>query len=469
METTYELTVIGGGPGGYLAALRAASLGLRTALVEKSELGGTCLNHGCIPTKVMTHAAGFRRRLGTAEDFGFSIREVDFSFARLQEKKRAVVGELTGHVGELLKGAGVELYRGEGTLPARGEVAVTLASGEQCSFSTNKVIIATGSEEIYPPIPGLDLPGVITAWEALSLEELPASLAVIGGGVIALEMASIFSALGTDVSIVHRSERLLRRMDLEMVRRLATYLRKGGLKVSMNTPVQGVETGEKGLRLTVAGKKGDEFLDVEKVLLSVGRQPAYGGLDLAGLGVTLDSGGGIKVNSRMETSVPGIYAVGDVTAPGYFLAHAAYHQGLVAAENAAGDDSHFDGTVCPACLFTDPELACVGLSEEDARDQGLAELSVGKFPFSACGKAATQGESEGTVKIICAGREQRVVGLHILGPHASDLIQEGALAVSRGVTAADLAALIHPHPTLSEAVWEAAMAVHKVPLHLTRR
>ncbi len=468
MSDKYEVVIVGGGPGGYLAALRAASLGLNTAVVEKEALGGVCLNHGCIPTKVLTHGASMYRRIHAANEFGFNLDNIEFSFAGLQEKKKAVVKELTGHVAELLKNSKVEVYSGTAKVLNPREVTVSMNDGGETTLQTDSIILATGSEEIFPPTPGLDLPGVITSWEALALEDLPETMAVIGGGVIALEMASIFLGLGVKVTIVHRSERLLRRMDLEMVRRLSTYLRRSGLQIMMNTPVQRIEETEGGLKMTVSGKKGEETVVAEKVLLSVGRKASFGGQDLEALGVEYDEGG-IKVNSRMETTVPGIYAVGDVTAPGYFLAHVAYHQGLVAAESIAGLDSNFDGSVVPNCLFTDPELACVGMSEEEAREKGLDNLQVGKFPFSACGKAATQGEEEGSVKIISAGEEQKVIGVHILGPHASDLIQEGTLAVAKEARAAEIAGLIHPHPTLSEAVWEAAMAINKAPLHFGRR
>ena len=468
MSDKYQVTIIGGGPGGYLAALRAASLGLKTAVVEKEALGGVCLNHGCIPTKVLTHGASLYRKIHSADEFGFNMDKIDFSFARLQEKKKAVVGELTGHIAELLKNSQVDLFLGTAKALNSNKVVVTTNNGEDVVLETDNIILATGSEEIFPPTPGLDLPGVITSWEALALEELPKTMAVIGGGVIALEMASIFMGLGVKVTIVHRSERFLRRMDLEMVRRLSTYLRRSGLQIMMNSPVEKVEETKDGLIITVRGKKGEETIEAEKVLLSVGRKASFGGQDLETLGVEYDSSG-IKVNSRMQTTAPGIYAAGDVTAPGYFLAHVAYHQGLVAAENIAGFDSHFDGSFVPGCLFTDPELACVGMSEEEAKEKGLENLQVGKFPFSACGKAATQGEVEGAVKIITAGKEQKVVGVHILGPHASDLIQEGTLAVSKGTSASELAELIHPHPTLSESVWEAAMAINKAPLHFGRR
>ena len=468
MSEKYKVVIIGGGPGGYLAALRSASLGLKTALIEKDTLGGICLNHGCIPTKVFTHGAAMYRRLQTAEDFGFNFNQLEFDCSRLQEKKKAVVSELVGHIGELIENSKIDLYCGLARALNPNLVIVKLNSGEEVRLITNNVILATGSDEIYPPTPGIDLPGIMTSREALALEKLPSTMAVIGGGVIALEMASIFLGLGVKVTIVHRSERLLRRMDLEMVRRLSTYLRKSGLEIMMNAPINVIEKDDQGFRLSIETRKGEEIVRAESVLLAVGRKASFGDQDLDVLSVAYEKSG-IKVNSRMETSVPGIYAVGDATYPNYFLAHTAYHQGIVAAENIAGIEAHFDGSAVPNCLFTDPELAAVGLTEEEAREQGFENLKTGKFPFSANGRAATQGESEGTVKIITAGKEDKIIGMHILGFHASDLIQEGTLAVTQGVNAAALAELIHPHPTLSESVWEAAMAINKTALHITRR
>ncbi len=468
MTEKYKLVIIGGGPGGYLAALRAGSLGLKVAVIEKDTLGGVCLNHGCIPTKVLTHGAAMNRRFKTADEFGFIINDMTFEYPRLQKKKQAVVQELVEHIDELMANKNVDVYYGEAFAESASRVVIKKTGEEDKVLETENVILATGSDEIYPPTPGIDLPGIITSKEALALEELPETMAVIGGGVIALEMASIFIGLGVKVTIVHRSERLLRRMDLEMVRRLATYLRKSGLEIMMNSPIEVIEKEENGYKLTVNTRKGQEIVQAESLLLAVGRKASFGGQDLDALGVEYEKAG-IKVNSKMETSVPGIYAVGDATLPNYFLAHTAYHQGIVAAENIAGIEAHFDGTAVPSCLFTDPELSCVGLSEEEAKEKGLENIKTGKFPFSANGKAATQAESEGAVKIITAGENDRVVGVHVLGPHASDLIQEGTVAIAKGLTAKEMAEMIHPHPTLCESVWEAAMGIDKAALHLTRR
>lgn len=468
MTEKYKVVMVGGGPGGYLAALRAGSLGLKTAVIEKDTLGGVCLNHGCIPTKVLTHGAAMNRRLKTADEFGFIIKDLKFEYPRLQKKKQAVVQELVEHVDELMANKNVDVFYGEAFTESANRVVIKKTGEEDRVLETENVILATGSDEIYPPTPGIDLPGIITSKEALALEELPETMAVIGGGVIALEMASIFIGLGVKVTIVHRSERLLRRMDLEMVRRLATYLRKSGLEIMMNSPIEVIEKEENGYKLTVNTRKGQEIVQAESLLLGVGRKASFGGQDLDALGVEYEKAG-IKVNSKMETSVPGIYAAGDATLPNYFLAHTAYHQGIVAVENIAGIEAHFDGTAVPICLFTDPELSCVGLSEEEAKEKGLENIKTGKFPFSANGKAATQAEMEGAVKIITAGENDKVVGVHVLGPHASDLIQEGTVAIAKGLTAKDMAEMIHPHPTLCESVWEAAMAIDKAALHLTRR
>lgn len=468
MPEKYQVVIIGGGPGGYLAALRASSLNLKTALVEKDTLGGVCLNHGCIPTKVLTHAAAYNRRAQSAGDFGFSFDSFKLDYARLQEKKNEVVSELVGHIYTMFKSGGIDLYEGLGRATAKDLVEVDLKEGGKLSLAADNIILATGSDEVIPPTPGIDLPGIMTSKEALAISELPQTMAVIGGGVIALEMASIFSGLGVQVKIVHRSERFLRRMDLEMVRRLSTYLRRGGLEIMMNTPVTNIEAVEKGYRLTAQSKKQEEIIETESLLLAIGRKPSFGDQDLAALGVEF-SEKGIQVNDKMETSVKGVYAIGDATYPNYFLAHTAYHQAIVAIENIAGLTASFDGSAVPSCLFTDPELASVGLTEEEVKEQGLEGVKIGKFPYAASGKAATMGEKDGAIKIIAAGPEETVVGVHILGAGASDLIQEATVAVAEKLSAKALAELIHPHPTLSEVVWEAAMDINKQALHIMKR
>jgi dihydrolipoamide dehydrogenase len=462
----YRLTVIGGGPGGYTAALRAAALGLKTLLVEKEHLGGTCLNHGCIPTKTLHYSASLFQKLKDASEYGFSTGPVGVDYGRIQERKTAVVAHLVEGLGGLLKNAGVTVSFGQARLAAPNRVELELPGGERCAVETDQVILATGSEEIVPETPGMELPGVIFSREALALKQVPQSLAVVGGGVIALEMASLFAAFGASVTIVQRSI-LLRREDREMVRRLTPFLRRQGIKILTEAPLQRIEQDENGLALVLNTPRGAETVSAATVLVAVGRKASFGGLDLAAAGIR-HGPAGIAVGETMATNIPGIFAAGDATAPGYFLAHVASHQGLVAAENAAGGSASFSGKAVPLCIFTQPELARVGLTEEEAREK-YGAVKVGKFPFSANGKAFLQGEGDGVVKIIADGDSGTVLGVHILGPHASDLIQEGTLAVAAGAKITDLEELIHPHPTLSEAVWEAALAVNKAPIHLALR
>jgi dihydrolipoamide dehydrogenase len=458
----YQLTVIGGGPGGYTAALRAAALGQKTFLIEKEELGGTCLNHGCIPTKTLFYSADYYHKLKKAPEFGFSTGEVGFKYGLIQDRKATVVRDLVKNLYQLLKSAGVETFVGTAQLVSPGVVSVEGPEGQKMQVSTDKIILATGSEEIIPDVPGVDLPGILTSREALALREIPASMAVLGGGVIALEMASIFASFGCDVTIVQRSI-LLRHQDREMVRRLTPFLRKQGITILTDTALKQIERDENGFTLRIVTKKGEAQLSTEAVLIAVGRKPFMGGLDLNALGIHY-SAKGIEVNDKMETNIPGVYAIGDAVTPGYFLAHVAAHQGMIAAENVAGEHAVFDGNVVPVCIFTQPELSRVGLTEEEAKEKGY-DVVVGKFPFSANGKAFLQGQGEGIVKIIADGKDGPIVGVHILGPHASDLIQEGTLAVATGMKVSELTEIIHPHPTLSEAFWEAALSINKSSIH----
>lgn len=462
----YDLTIIGGGPGGYAAALRAASLGLKTLLIEKEALGGTCLNRGCIPTKIYSHAALLSQQMNRCEEYGLEIKGTGFSMERLWRKKEEVVGNLKEGVQRMLKKAGVKIAWGSANTLSPHEIEIVENSNKR-TVQTSRLLMATGAKETLPQIPGINQPGVLTSREALQLKELPSSMVVVGGGVIALEFASIFADLGVSVSIVHRSERFLRDMDMEMVRRLQILLRRKGISIWMNAPLQSLEENEEGLGIKFfSSREGEQLLSAEKVLISTGREACFGGQNLEHLGI-LHSEKGIYVNEKMETSQENIYAVGDATFPNYFQADVAYHQGLVAAENAAGLESVFHGNCVPSCVFTNPPLAKVGITEEEAKEKGLA-INTGKFPFSANGKAACQGEEDGQVKIISSQDDGTVLGMHILGPHAYDLIQEGTLAVAQKVPVKELSELLHPHPTLSEAVWEAALSLTRHPLHFAR-
>lgn len=459
----YQLTIIGAGPGGYTAALRASALGLKTLLVEREHLGGTCLNYGCIPARTLWYSARLYRDLKKAGGYGFSIGEVLFDYARIQERKNSVVKHLVEGLDSLLRGARVEVCSGVARLTSPGQVEIDLPGGERRVAATDKAILATGSEEMVPPIPGVGLPGVIFSREALALNSVPASMAVIGGGVTGLEMASIFASFGSAVTIVEQGA-LLHREDREMVRRLAFYLRRQGIRILTEVALQRIEQNGQALSLFYTTPRGEGAVTADTVLVAAGRKAACGGLDLNSLGVKHDASG-IFVNRKQETVVPGLYAIGDAASPGYFLAHTASRQGVVAAENAAGGNRVFHGDTIPVSIFTQPELSRVGLTEEQAVQMGYT-VKIGKFPFSANGKAFIQGDGEGVVKIVAHGESGTVLGVHILGPHASELIQEGTLAVASGARITDLQELIHPHPTLSETVWEAALAVNSASIHL---
>ncbi|EEG76229.1 dihydrolipoyl dehydrogenase [Dethiobacter alkaliphilus] len=462
----YQLAVIGGGPGGYTAALRGSALGLKTILVERDALGGTCLNYGCIPTKVLTNSAGLFKKIKGAEDFGIETQGLSFSFSKIQERKKYVIDKLVQGVDGLLKGAKVDVFSGEGRLVTPTKLELKRDSGEVIEVSVEKVILATGSQEVKLPLEGMDLPGVLTSKEALSLEEVPKNLTIIGGGVIGMEMASVFASFGSSVTVVELLPRILPTVDAEMSRRLTPLLRKQGINIMTKTKLEGIKERDGGLAVKVTTRKGEERLSADTVLISVGRRPDFGGQDLDSLGIEYDKTG-IKVNENMETTVPGIYAVGDVASSGHLLAHVATHQGVIAAENVAGANEVYKEEAVPACIFTSPELASVGLTEEEAKEKGY-KLKIGKFPFTANGKAFIQGESEGSVKIIADEELGTILGVHILGPHASDLIQEGTVAVANKVTAHNLADIIHPHPTLCEATWEAAMSISKSPIHIRK-
>jgi dihydrolipoamide dehydrogenase len=456
----YDIVIIGGGPGGYVAAIRAAQLGARVALVEKERIGGTCLNHGCIPTKTLVRSVETYLLAKQAARYGVNIGgRIDVNFPRMMARKDEVVDTLVTSVIELVKGHKVDIYEGLGTILQPGLVQVKMDDGGSESdiqqLAAKSIVIATGSVPAWLPIPGLDLPGVLTSRELLALEELPSSLAIVGGGVIGVEFASIFNALGTRVTVVEMLPHLLPPVDRRLARRFQRILSAQGVEIKLKAPVEeiGLENGR--LRVKFSSDKGEGIVIAEKVLLAVGRWPYTEGLGLDELGIKMD-GRRILVNEFMETSVPGIYAIGDVLGT-YMLAHVASYEGEVAVENALGHRRAADYRAVPYCVFTTPELAGVGLGEREAKERGL-DYQVVRFPFSASSRALAMGEVEGQVKMVCEKGSGRVLGLHIMGPRASDLIAEGALAVQLGATAEELAQTIHAHPTLPEAVMEAAKA-----------
>jgi dihydrolipoamide dehydrogenase len=460
MSDLFDICIIGAGPGGYVAALRAAQLGAKVALIERQRVGGVCLNWGCIPTKAMVSSIELLVEIERAEEFGVVVSEPGFDFSRMMARKDQVVDQLVTGVESLLQARKVEVIAGSGQLISPTKVKVTDGSTEM--VEARKIVVATGSVAAKPPVPGLDLPGVLTSNEIVSLKELPDDLVIVGGGVIGVEFATIFSALGTKVTIIEMLPSILTTVDEELGRRQQQALRKQGVDLHTRSPLKEIREARGGLDIILEGPKGEETLQADTVLVATGRVPYTEGLNLQEIGVKTEKGA-ILVDEHLETNVPGVYAIGDVTG-GYMLAHVASHEGEVAVENALGKDTAISYEAVPNCVFTMPEIAGVGLMEQEAKEQGIS-YKKSRFPFTASGRALAMGQTSGLVKMICDEETGRVLGLHIMGPHATDLIAEGALAIQCGATAEDVAATIHAHPTLAEAVREAALGQGVGPIH----
>ena len=457
-----DLIVIGGGPAGYVAALRAAQLGAHVALIEAGRLGGVCLNEGCIPTKALLAGAEVYRLVAEAARFGVRAGPPEADWPAMQARKAEVVAKLVGGVRMLLERAGVEVIAGHARFSGPQSLAVEGPGGVQ-TLAAPHVIVATGSSPLRLPIPGADLPGVLDSSAALDLPALPQSLLVVGGGAVGLELATLFAGLGVRVTLVEMLPRLAPLADADVGDALRTALLLQGVKVHVNTRIAAIEPAADGLRARLEGPQGELSVEAEKVLLAAGRRPNVAGLGLEAAGVRFGRQG-IAVDERMATSAGYILAAGDVVG-GSMLAHVAMHQGQVAAESALGRPARMRYEAVPSCIFTQPEAASVGLTEQAAREQGY-DVRVGRFPFNGNGKAIAQGQVDGFVKVVAEARYGAVLGVHIVGPHASDLILEGALGLTLEATLDELAATIHPHPTHGEAVAEAALAALGRPLHL---
>jgi dihydrolipoamide dehydrogenase len=479
MTIRTDIAILGGGPGGYVAALRAAQLGARVVLVEKDKLGGVCLNAGCIPTKTLLRSAEVYRTFQRAEEFGLRLEGgVKPDWPAIQTRKEGIVRQLVRGVETLLRRAGVRVLQGRGRFVAPRTLEVTSAAlkgmgGSAQRVEADSVVIATGSRPIRLPLPGMTpsagsgqvLPGVIDSTSALVLETLPRRLLIVGGGVIGVEFADIFSAFGVEVTIVEMLDRLLPQMDADLGPALARVLARRGVALYLGSRVTGVDAVEGGLRATVTTPNAEVGVEADRVLVAIGRRPNVEGLGLEVAGVQVERTG-VPADARMQTNVPGVYAIGDVT--GGMLAHVAMRGGEVAVENALGHVSRLDLKTVPGCVYTDPEIASVGLTEAQAREAGY-DVQVGRFPLTASGKALTYGETGGLVKVVSEARCGEVLGLHLVAPHASDLIHEGALALALEATLDELAATVHGHPTLAEAVREAALAARGGALHLPQQ
>lgn len=466
MSNTYDLVVLGGGIGGYSAAIRAAQLGKKVAIVERDKLGGTCLHRGCIPSKALLRSAEVYATLKRADEFGVVAGDVSFDFAKAQSRKTAIVEQLYKGLQFLMTKYKIDVVKGEGRIigpsifsPRSGSIAVEFEDGEGETLVPSQLIIATGSRPAM--LPGLEADGrrIMTSDDALRMERLPASVVIVGGGVIGVEWATMLQEFGVSVTIVEAEKRLLPAEDEDVSRELERLFKKRGIRVLTGAKllVDSVETDPEGVRMSVATAKETEAVEAETLLVSIGRIANVDGIGLENTDVRIENGV-IKVNEFMQTTEPHIYAVGDVNG-GLQLAHVAGHEGVAAAEHAAGKPSGPHAAhLAPRCVYTRPEVASVGWTERQAVERGH-EVVTAKFPFKPLGKALVYGENDGFVKVVADKKTNDLLGVHIIGPHATDLISEAALAKLLDATPWEVGSSIHPHPTLSEALGEAMLAV----------
>ncbi|MEO8602107.1 MAG: dihydrolipoyl dehydrogenase [bacterium] len=462
--SAYDLIVIGSGPGGYIAAIRAAQLGLHVACVEKdSTLGGTCLNIGCIPSKALLESS--ERYHQASHDFaahGIQVSGLGLDLAKMMTRKDGIVRALTRGVGSLFKKHKITSVTGMARFSAPDRVEIAGAAPQ--TLTAQHILIATGSAPVELPMARFDGRRIVSSTEALALPAVPKRLIVIGGGAIGLEMGSVWSRLGAEVLIVEMLDRIAPGMDQQMGTMLLRALQRQGLQFQLGTTLKSAAADADGVTVGLSGPKGASEERGDVLLVAVGRRPFTDGLGLETIGLTLDQRGRIPVDAHYATSVPGVYAIGDVI-PGLMLAHKAEDEGVAAAENIAGLPGHVNYDAIPNVVYTAPEFASVGLSEEEAKSRGIA-VRIGSFPYTANGRARSIGETEGGVKVIADATTDRVLGIHIVGPHASDVIAEAALAIEFAASSEDIGRTVHAHPTLAEALKEAALAVDGRPLNL---
>lgn len=467
IATGTEVLVIGAGPGGYVAAIRAAQLGKEVTLIEKDELGGICLNHGCIPSKALIYAANLVHKMRQGRnlnDMGITVSGVKVNIEKLQSwKENNVVHKLTSGIAQLCKGHGIEVIKGRATFTSPKKVNIESEHGTQ-AIEFKKAIIATGSRSIE--LPGFEFDGeiILSSRHALKLKKVPGRFLIIGGGYIGLELGTVYAKLGSRVTVVEMMSQLLPGTDIELVRIVERKLKQLGVEVHLNSKAKSLVKGKDGVQVIVDAQGKELKLEADKVLVSVGRRPNHQGLSLDKAGVELDGTGFVRIDGHLRTTNPNIYAIGDVAGPP-LLAHKATYEGIVAAEVIAGLPSAPDWRAVPAVIFTDPEIATAGLTEKEAQEQGYTTI-VGKFPFAALGRALTMGETDGFIKVVADESTQQILGVHIVGPEASNLISEATLAIEMGATLEDIALTIHPHPTLPESFMEAAEAAMGKAIHI---
>lgn len=465
-DSKFDVVVIGAGPGGYVAAIRAAQLGYKTACVEDDALGGICLNWGCIPTKALLESAAMIQHLGHAEEFGVTLGEIKTDLGQAVKRSRAVSERLVKGIGFLFKKNKITHFPGRGRLSGKGQIQIQGKDGDTQTVTAEHVILATGSRPRDLPFLKIDHDRVWDSTDAVLAKEPPKTLAIIGAGAIGCEFADVHASFGTEVTIIEALDRLLPLEDKDCSAVVEKSYRKRGMQILTGVKVEKAEIGKKGVTLTVKTAKGEtQTIEAERVLSAIGRVPNTEDIGLEELGVERTEQGYLKVDARMRTNVPGIYAIGDVAGPP-LLAHKGSHEGVACVEGIHGDEhAGIDYGNIPNCTYCHPEVASVGLTEADAREQGI-DIEVGVFPWSANGRALTAGDSEGFVKVIRDKRYSELVGAHIVGPHATELIAEFVVGRHLETTVEEMDRAMHPHPTLSEAIGEAALAASGHALHM---
>ncbi|MDI6728040.1 MAG: dihydrolipoyl dehydrogenase [Thermodesulfovibrionales bacterium] len=460
-----KLTIIGAGPGGYVAALKAAQLGAQVTVIEDTEVGGTCLNRGCIPTKALVASSEALHKAKNLDEFGIEVTgDINPNISKIMERKNKVVSTQVKGIRSLFKSWGINLIEGRGMILTPEKVEVQKEDNTTEIIETDKIIIATGSRPAQIPIFPFDGEHIMSSDDALNIKSIPKSLIIIGAGVIGCEFACIFKELGTEITMVEMMPRAVSTEDPEISEILEKELKKKKIKLLTGVKVDRVEGQHDGIHVHLADGKE---LVAEKLLVSIGRALNTENIGLEAVGIKKGARGEILVNEKMETNIEGIYAIGDVTG-GILLAHMASKEGIVAAYNACGIEKKIDYSVVPAAIFTSPEIGSVGLREHQAKDKGI-NIKTGHFQFRALGKAHAMGEIAGMIKVIADADTDKVLGVHIIGPHASDLVHEGALAMKAGLTTKEVADMIHAHPTLAEGLMEAAEDVHGEAIHAPKK
>ena len=456
--STYNVVVIGSGPGGYIAAIRCAQLGMKVAIIEKYDvLGGTCTNVGCIPSKALLDASEhFHNAENRFADFGINTKGLSVDFTKMIARKSDVVKQNNDGIAFLMKKNKIDVYTGVGSFVTKNKIAISNAKGEKQEIETEKTIIATGSKPTALPFLPLDKKRIITSTEALTLTEIPKQLVIIGGGIIGLELGSVYHRLGSKVTIVEFLDKIAASMDDDLGRELMRILKKDGMEFMLSTKVKGAAVKGKEVTVTAENKNG-ETVEVkgDYCLVAVGRGPYTEGLGLENIGITLDERKRIAVNDHLETSVPGIFAIGDVVR-GAMLAHKAEEEGALVAEYIAGQKPHINYNLIPGVCYTWPEAASVGATEQELKTKGAA-YKVGKFPFRALGRARAAGDLDGFVKVLADKETDEILGVHIIGARAADLIIEGVVAMEYRASAEDISRMSHPHPTYTEGFKEACL------------